>query len=445
MATETNVSQLVINKLTQAQYKEAKEAGQIVETELYMVTDGGTSEAVQPDWNQNDETALDYVKNRTHWTETENTPLIENMTLTFTDGNARIENTLLGLSYGEKYRVIWDGVEQILEASEWGVGFPCLYGSNFEIVDWINEYYEDDELRRELNVEIYAYAADEEYETGTTTHTLSVYQTTVTIHKLDQKYLPNSVVRFNKAYADSNTYYVADKTYAEVATALSAGGKVIGLENIGEDYPNRLLPVTNYFLNDDYGYVEFTIVSYNDDNYFGYRGYRLLADDTVELIDMMTLATDEDVDNAAALFVVRFSYDDTNSSYVADKDQLEIDVALDEGKVVIGVDNMGYLTLTSDMRGSGYDNTYIFIRADASNGCFEQYEMYGGGVGYFQMPFATKQYVDNAVEAHDNDTSAHADIRTELANKAPMYTYGTEDLVAGSSPLETGKLYFVYE
>lgn len=28
---------------------------------------------------------------------------------------------------------------------------------------------------------------------------------------------------------------------------------------------------------------------------------------------------------------------------------------------------------------------------------------------------------------------------------APAYTYGTEDLEAGTSPLETGKLYFVYE
>lgn len=28
---------------------------------------------------------------------------------------------------------------------------------------------------------------------------------------------------------------------------------------------------------------------------------------------------------------------------------------------------------------------------------------------------------------------------------SPQYTYGTEDLVAGVSPLETGKLYFVYE
>ena len=28
---------------------------------------------------------------------------------------------------------------------------------------------------------------------------------------------------------------------------------------------------------------------------------------------------------------------------------------------------------------------------------------------------------------------------------APAYSYGTEDLIAGSSALETGKLYFVYE
>ena len=32
-----------------------------------------------------------------------------------------------------------------------------------------------------------------------------------------------------------------------------------------------------------------------------------------------------------------------------------------------------------------------------------------------------------------------------LAEKAPMYQYGTADLTAGSSPLPTGVLYFVYE
>lgn len=33
----------------------------------------------------------------------------------------------------------------------------------------------------------------------------------------------------------------------------------------------------------------------------------------------------------------------------------------------------------------------------------------------------------------------------EAASKAPMYGYGTDDLTAGTSPLETGRMYFVYE
>lgn len=36
-------------------------------------------------------------------------------------------------------------------------------------------------------------------------------------------------------------------------------------------------------------------------------------------------------------------------------------------------------------------------------------------------------------------------INESLNNYAPKYEYGMDDLEAGSSPLETGKLYFVYE
>ena len=35
--------------------------------------------------------------------------------------------------------------------------------------------------------------------------------------------------------------------------------------------------------------------------------------------------------------------------------------------------------------------------------------------------------------------------KTTAEDKAPMYDYGTEDLVAGTTPLESGKLHFVYE
>lgn len=46
-------------------------------------------------------------------------------------------------------------------------------------------------------------------------------------------------------------------------------------------------------------------------------------------------------------------------------------------------------------------------------------------------------YVQNA------DTNQY--LETQLASKAPLYAYSTTDLVAGTSTLETGKLYFVYE
>lgn len=36
-------------------------------------------------------------------------------------------------------------------------------------------------------------------------------------------------------------------------------------------------------------------------------------------------------------------------------------------------------------------------------------------------------------------------LQEALDNTAPAYSYGTADLTAGTSALETGKLYFVYE
>jgi hypothetical protein len=53
--------------------------------------------------------------------------------------------------------------------------------------------------------------------------------------------------------------------------------------------------------------------------------------------------------------------------------------------------------------------------------------------------------VSGQINAHNADGNAHADIREAVAEKAPMYTYGTTDLTAGSSPLATGQLHFVYE
>lgn len=66
---------------------------------------------------------------------------------------------------------------------------------------------------------------------------------------------------------------------------------------------------------------------------------------------------------------------------------------------------------------------------------------------YTDQKFATipTPDVSGQIESHNTSTSAHSDIREAVAAKAPMYTYGTDDLEAGVTALETGKLHFVYE
>lgn len=51
--------------------------------------------------------------------------------------------------------------------------------------------------------------------------------------------------------------------------------------------------------------------------------------------------------------------------------------------------------------------------------------------------------VANPIESKDSANKEYVD--NSVAVKAPAYTYSTTDLTAGTSQLETGKLYFVYE
>lgn len=49
--------------------------------------------------------------------------------------------------------------------------------------------------------------------------------------------------------------------------------------------------------------------------------------------------------------------------------------------------------------------------------------------------------VNGQIETHNAAADAHAAL---FRAKAPAYSYGTADLTAGTSPLESGVLYFVY-
>lgn len=76
---KTGAVQLVAEDVGAADAKETAKAIDELYEEIADLKEngtGGSGTAVQPDWNQNDETAADYVKNRTHWVERPYDPIV---------------------------------------------------------------------------------------------------------------------------------------------------------------------------------------------------------------------------------------------------------------------------------------------------------------------------------------------------------------------------------
>lgn len=72
----------------------------------------GSQSVVQPDWNQNDDTKPDYVKNRPFYTDAVEAVLVEESTASFAAAEgvymAQVQSTFVP-TVGETYKVSWDG------------------------------------------------------------------------------------------------------------------------------------------------------------------------------------------------------------------------------------------------------------------------------------------------------------------------------------------------
>ena len=65
---------------------------------------------IAPDWNQNDETAHDYIKNRPFYTDdTVENILVDNVSVTIEGGNAYVFDTAIAFKEGNTYKVEWNG------------------------------------------------------------------------------------------------------------------------------------------------------------------------------------------------------------------------------------------------------------------------------------------------------------------------------------------------
>lgn len=145
--------------------------------------------SIQPDWNQNDETAKDYVKNRPFYEDVAETVLLEEGIVSFTNPSggfyyAAIPTTI-ELTAGETYKVSWDGAtyecvcESIMGYDV--IGNPSIIGMGADTGDpFIITPLADDN-----GTEIYT-------KDTSASHTISISVFAGELVKIDEKYLPIS-------------------------------------------------------------------------------------------------------------------------------------------------------------------------------------------------------------------------------------------------------------
>lgn len=192
---QNHISNLVINKMTSKQYEREFNAGRISDDEIYLVPDEAGSQA---DWAQNDDTASDYVKNRTHYSEYTETELFSQQITTDGDGSYTVLSAL-GLVPGFMYTVTIDGeVFENLVATE----------VDTEYFPTTAIYYEGSELGRKSLLVIEssdpnptggpstAFKIQILNSDGTTTastYNVNISGTQETVHELNMKYLPKDL------------------------------------------------------------------------------------------------------------------------------------------------------------------------------------------------------------------------------------------------------------
>ena len=195
----------------------------------YTNQHGGGGGQVQPDWNQNDETALDYVKNRPFYTGvTVETVLVEESTVSFAPADGvymgQLESTFVP-TVGETYKVSWDGIDYECTCIEFNSS-PLL--GNINIL--FGEPDPDGEpfaIGTFNGAELRIITSD-----TSASHTFSISGRVPEVVKIDEKYLPDTVATksevetaqaiANNAHAVANSARIAAdsaQTTAETARA----------------------------------------------------------------------------------------------------------------------------------------------------------------------------------------------------------------------------------
>ena len=152
------------------------------------ISTSSTQESVQPDWNQNDSTAADYIKNRPFYiTGTELTSIITEQTVSF-ELNSNTNKYMafidtLNLETGKTYRVIFDNVS-----------YDCLaFGDNTVYLGNPAMMGGEDTGEPFIFASSGAESAVVSYNSSTS-HTFSISEMTSVYKPILKEYLPSNTV-----------------------------------------------------------------------------------------------------------------------------------------------------------------------------------------------------------------------------------------------------------
>lgn len=143
-------------------------------------------DGVQPDWNQNDNTQPDYVKNRPFYTgDPVETVFVEESSVSFVEHNgvyrAEFPSTFAA-TVGETYKIYWDGAAY--ECTCVDIGGDLLIG-NLSIMNAGSDTGEPFFMQLYNGQAILIATAD-----TSASHTLSISRIAQEVVKIDEKYLP---------------------------------------------------------------------------------------------------------------------------------------------------------------------------------------------------------------------------------------------------------------
>lgn len=156
-------------------------------------TKADRSELVQSDWNEINETSLAYIQNKTHYSIKNISTIVENLTFQSSDSNDDYRQIAYGdypvLIAGQKYSIIFDGVEYEAIAEDFGSNWVCIgkpWGTDYSIYPFCIQTDSTDEPGK-VGIQVYVEVIGE--------HTISISSVNETIVALDEKYIPDTIAR----------------------------------------------------------------------------------------------------------------------------------------------------------------------------------------------------------------------------------------------------------